>query len=516
MGYLRIENIDISEIGGPVSFSIIEPISLPQGFNTCPIMLLGDHHNCFENVCESTKAIHTNTTLWFRLLDSIGTKEHPVQYYIESYFDEDLLTDPYYFREENIKRLLNSGEKTYMSYIMRYHPSCFAPKNSENFNCITSNINYIMSDLRLPTNYVNLKNTHKSILKIQSENILNNMVKLDYKKDASKEMIKRYFGKSTFNDRMIKELNDIRNYSYPNYESQLCFMLSSYDMIIFEKTKWINNFKINSKKLFRLFIYEKFDIIFDMIFDMSNPYLIKYSKVYNVMNNLNQINWCRKLFKDYFIYFCKNCLLDKDTLELIEFMIDNIESDRNIRTKYAIYSSRISSIDHVKDESLESSYNFKKKYYDTYYPNLCNLMADIILAPFNDMYMLFHSWNTKSSLNVYNAGFKHVKLLHDFLVQNLYKDSCIFYGKDFNENTDIHCIKFKEEIILPKSSNRQLNNIRYDAFGEKLYLEMLGGKIISIDDLKKNNYFQNFLQDYTFEEALTILKLNEVHGLVLA
>jgi hypothetical protein len=583
---LQIGWFDISYLGGPVSFSILLPSkNIPKSFKSKPLLLLGDHHNCMNYSCDLDKIprtkknnkliVHINTPLWFRLLDLYGTKNYPVQYYIESNFDTKLLTDSYYFREEVSKWLINSTTKSYMTYILRYHPACFSNKDSNNYSsCITKYIDYKFSDLRLSMDYMNLKDTHKAILKIESLKITNSLKNLDSDiKESiggkSREKLRKNFErfnnqrksqlpdtigvkKNLNDDEIIDKVNENKINSLPYYENLLYTHLSSYEEIIEPKySNFIETIDFKLIDIIKLFYEKKYNTCFDKIFNIKNSNVINNSKLYNVILKLGSLNtnkindWCLNLFKEYFIFFCEKIrlfLIKDETNVLIESMIKNYNEDIKIINSYSLYLFKTSLKDYIyniKEEkehiNIRSNYYKNELLYSKIYPNICSLIADIILAPFNDIYILFDSYLSEGPLTVYNAGNMHVSCLYDFLIfKKIYNTEGYLGWNYLKKKIDVHCIEFNDYINLDniiyasKINNEQLDKkkliiLRRDILGEKVFLDLLKGKPQSKEDLLKNYYFQNFLKanyldnkliNYTFEEIIKLLELENLDAFV--
>ncbi len=74
-----------------------------------PLILIDDTHDTIKGLCTNDK-IATYSTLWYRSLDSY-TSNYKIDYYIESYFPEELLDDPYYFQDDTTKWFITSSKK---------------------------------------------------------------------------------------------------------------------------------------------------------------------------------------------------------------------------------------------------------------------------------------------------------------------------------------------------------------------------------------------------------------------
>jgi len=75
-----------------------------------PLILLGDEHSNNSNICElnNSNTLSTFTVFWMRLIDSLGTKNMKVQYFIESNFPEELIDSSYYINDEFKKWLYDA------------------------------------------------------------------------------------------------------------------------------------------------------------------------------------------------------------------------------------------------------------------------------------------------------------------------------------------------------------------------------------------------------------------------
>jgi hypothetical protein len=151
----------------------------------------------------------------------------------------------------------------------------------------------------------------------------------------------------------------------------------------------------------------------------------------------------------------------------------------------------------------EDLYQNNKYFYTTKYPCICHLITALMLAPINDMNMLFDSWTKKSPLTVYNCGNAHAICMYHFLtLKGYYKSETGLLGKDdFNDkpNKDIHCIYFNpskplflDPLLWPHLQHEEqqeklkLNNKRIEVLGLPLFRSILKGRKISFKELSNS------------------------------
>ena len=483
-GFLRINFCDISYLGGPVSFGILEPtIELKsRGLKPSPLLLLGDHHNeCGKEECNITKEarrtknkkniVHTNTPLWFRCLDLYGTYDRPVQYYIESpYFDTKMLSGPYYFQPQVSKWTTNTSNHSYMTYIWKYHPNCFAPKYSKFYSqCITQYIKYNLIELRQSSEIYNFKDSHKSILKEQHKLLITSNKKVKYKYGKSYETLKKLTSVFKSNNSTSTLSNIDTTYTtyktdstvspLPIYENQLYYYFHDYKVMLFEIDFWkicnINPIKI--LEYFQLGEYKKCAMI---LFNVENSYIVKNSKLVKTILQLNKNSkWAWNCFLDYFEFSCKmqvtnksNYLLENSNNNTIvkEYLIDRQAIiDHSMFTMYMRdgVEPSFQMIEDINKKYLKGEllYKQKKHLYNDIYNKYCLLISTIFLTPINDMVMWLQSITIDTPLTVYNAGNAHIVGLFYFLVtRGYYNPVTELLGYDlFKTNLiDSHCISF--------------------------------------------------------------------------
>ena len=159
---LKIGEVPIDYLNGPIDIFILEPTNIlknilkdkPQVF-----VMLSDHHGnavemCQGDTCKNKICIHTTSPAWYKIIDSIATPYEPIDYFIESFFDTNLINDPHYIRMEITKYMLNSPLNTVMSYIANHHLPCFSKLPDYQNMCFTNNIRYHFADVRVdPTKH---------------------------------------------------------------------------------------------------------------------------------------------------------------------------------------------------------------------------------------------------------------------------------------------------------------------------------------------------------------------------
>ena len=548
---MQVNWIDIKYIGGPVSLAVLVPNDTCPFQNKHPIILLGDHHRCHKHLCNyqrlarhmkmSETIVHTNVPLWFRLLDSYGTDNYPVQYFFESYFEPNLLNDPFYSQPEVSRWISNSSSMSFMNYIIKFHPSCISKDKSD---CITKNIKYEFADLRLTSKYHNMKDSDRHMYQaldyLETTKI---KLKLDkkYMKDGTtliKGIAKNIDNrkKSPDTDDAIKILSNTPEFPLPFYENQLSHYLTYF--------LGTNRFKLKLKELESLLQFRGIDFLLlirnkkyiecaNLLFNSKNKYFISKSKLYKAAKELD-LYICKQMFIEYFVFFLTDSFKD-GTNE--RFMLENlvsysydIDSDKMLR--YSFLETLLSSKDQLRGDEYIRELNAidisRFKYHDT----VADFVENTVLAPFNDMFMLFTSLKNKAPLTVYNAGNSHTSHLYTYLLSKGYYMASPLFGWNYVESPEPkkhkHCITVDTKVNLDQiirlymNTTEQLdklhlNIIRRDALGPDMLLRMLKGHYLSKQELLNNQYVINFMDEYhltSFDELVKMLQLKFLDQLI--
>ena len=534
---LQINWIDIKYLGGPISFAILTPTSVLPFKNKHPLILLGDHHGCRKNICDYKKIarkhkekqiiVHTNTPVWFRLLDCYGTVEHPVQYFVESYFEKNLINDPFYQDESNSKWMTSSSFVSFMNYIVKFHPSCF---QHDSKHCITTNIKYNFADLRLSVDYLHLTQEHENIIKANSFLQINNdKVHQDstymLKKLAKKIEQRKVSTDTDESNKIISKLPAIK--SFPFYENQLSFYIDLYltkDRFELDENKYDRLFHFNGRQIIQYSIDLEFNKLFHLIFNPNSKYLQEHSKLFQVCKQLD-FEWCLNIFEKYFVYFMKN---NNHTIlkykHLYQHAIHRYQIDSS-----EILQLNIKQLQRTIGRDHEYNYHqyFDVSKYLSDYKILSEYLSTIIMCSFNDMFMFFSSLLHSSPLSVYNAGNKHVVNLYKFLIQEKFYSGTILGHQETEIDDDDdhkHCIKFNDHIDIDNivypyvdTQKRELIIRRFDGLGSIDFLHVLRGNYLSHDQIMKNKNIQDMMEVYglqDFQAVIEFLKFTSIESIV--
>jgi len=407
---LVINDQHIEYLSGPTNFCLLSPTAkwnkVIQGF-TPLLLLIGDYHKHFDNTCQhigkcknqtedSFKCVSTFTPFWYRLLDSIGSNDAVIDYYVESYFPKELVDSKFYFVDEKSKWLHNT-DQSIMDYTTFYHPTCYGNEEQDNKDkCITENIRYNFSDLRLDKEYHKLFKEDVERLSKLSHSMINSC-----KKDKDTEL-------------------DIDCVFYPNSESYLTYVITNCLPSEMER---------NPSEPFEFFFNTKGIKLLEMILDNPSKlieYLCKnkdfknHSMLWSVISlfDADVQDSIVELFKTYCAY-CYQDLYIKNEDEIVE-SIENYVSDTDMM------EHKYPKTDIHKNNAMQRLINIKKS------KTLDKLATDIML-PFNDFYTLLHtsSRDKRAILTVYNAGNNHTRNLANFLLKKRYVTSLISSG-DFD------------------------------------------------------------------------------------
>ena len=320
---ITLGNILINEISGPVSCGFITPTDKIQQLlqiDTSPMLLFGDNHENFEQMCSSKsgnivsydcKSIKTDPNLdinsffsslncpislslidplFFRILDSLGSEKGNIDYYVEDWFSPKWLNSLSSVTATNIQ-INNNNNKDRFSNIMYYLPTqhfeCFSNPNNNEFNNNESNNNEPIK--RCFTNYIryhyiDVRNTDFTLNTLYSTLTPNDISKLE---DSSneKKIIKEIEMIYTTNQNKYSDYYKQINDSFQDYCNHHKLSLKS----DYSEFKLINNHtdKIND----------------DIVIQLKNN-LIKNRNTMNIQNYFSELSW-ETILHDKLIHWFK-------------------------------------------------------------------------------------------------------------------------------------------------------------------------------------------------------------------
>jgi len=179
--------------------------------------------------------------------------------------------------------------------------------------------------------------------------------------------------------------------------------------------------------------------------------------------------------------------------------------------------------------SYAAAYEGNQFFYTLLYPSVCESIAAMIIAPMNDMNMLFDSWCKKTPLTVYNCGNAHAVSMYHFLTsKGYYKSVTGLLGWDDyqgNSNKDIHCIYFNsskplflDPLLWPhmqhpdQQEKLKLNNKRATVLGLPLFRSILKGRKIPFKELSNSKTLHDYMEKHgkSLQQVLVELNFNVV------
>ncbi len=492
-----IGDLSFKEVSGPTSITVLFPkFEIFNRINNFipPIILLGDEHSNRKSICTpSLDVLSTFSPFWMRLIDSIGTKKFPVQYFIEANFPTNLLSSSYYLHEDLKHWNYEVSNDNIMSYIPIYHPECF---DENNVSCITKFTNYQYADLRLgySVSKISLHDSHK--IKRHVLKFVKNIYPLSLQKTKRSYDRKELIYKET--------TQDYESIVYDTIENAL----SQHRSFDYKNVAYINGYSILD--ILQL-IYDDPTKLSRIIFNKKSKLVQTNSKLYNIIKSLD-IDFCIDLFQKYLVYIIS---VDKDIRLAKDKILSGIQKYKyhtSLLNNYGSYGTKIK----IKNTDYNLLYKIEK--YEKAINNImlynkcCKNIATTIMMPFNDLFVLFKSW-TSCQISIYNAGNDHCLYLREFL-KNYYEpiicenSSQNLYKTKYNENANVvRCISFKDidlnidhllienlfnqmdkvpqEYNTEMKSKFKLNSERINILGRELYIEMLKGIIISPEILKE-------------------------------
>ena len=453
---LTIGQVDFQMLSGPTCFYILQPILY---VDHPLILLMGDTHRDNDQQCIPTNqdlcnelsdfsvCSSTSSTGWYRVLDSVASKEQPIDYFVE-----------YFYPLEEFKKVSDCSarlkyktqdtDQTVMLYLIRNHFQCFYPKEKKQ-PCITQNINYHFADVRYTK---------------------------DFFQDQLDPQIKFCFESQLFDSLNICIL-DPRNDFYINQDKKILAV----DMI----------------KL----VLDDPGSYFDKVFDITNPYVQKHSLIIEELNK--QSMYDIQFVKEYFL-FVYNKLKNNELLDFIKKEILPIYDHeyKNMHdTKFVAWTQDYASM-------MMALILYQKFYVNPYnYQYYMSGLAFIMTSFTVEIYFFLRSINRQYSpwLSILNAGSKHTDYFVQFLIQKkIYK---LIYTNDLKDQSLIRCSKFNEDINLDEYHNNDLSIIkkRIDTLGIFQYYYIKDGYVIenkeelqrlandlnlSLDEIKEKCNFQ--------------------------
>ena len=451
---LTIGGITINNLSGPSSFGFIRPTEKFYNklmIDSVPLQLLiGDTHGSLSNICtETTNSISVISNTWYNLIDSLGTKESPIDYYIETFYTPKDLNNSelkeYHTLSYNLQQKGYSKEEireynksTAMFYIPNNYIYCFSKnvheehKIEKNPNiCPTKNIRYHFVDTRV-------SNTSPSSELYYEMEIFNSLLKIvnDISLDEYLVSGSKYKSKEI----LLIAAEDIVKFAEIVYDTQNPHFISN--SLIYKQT--INFIKLRQKYSNPI----KYDNIFRSIF-------IEYYKSLKFPNILRDVLEYPELIKQY------------DLSTIIDNTFDN--SSNNIKTKF-----------------------------NTVLRNLKSFIL-VITAPFLDIYYLFRMLKpveNPSKLCVLHAGSYHINRIINFLFEsNYYKIvDYVHWSKQTNEHN--RCIQFNNIIDIDIFFPNQINLIRkrIEFFGIEIYIKLINSEKVSENEFK-NKITDNIIKD---------------------
>lgn len=440
---MKIGNLDIKRLSGPVSFTVLIPTKECFTFlkknNTSILLLLGDEHFSDEEVCEDFDSISTINDNWFRLLDMISSEQYPLDYYIEISLQYKKLNFSEEYRKLIKEKLKNN--KTVMYYIISKHIECFLNQPT---SCFTKNIRYHAVDIRNTkdgSDFVEFK-IHKHI---------------------------DYFWKFYSSENQIKGSNDSL-LDIKHFINLFCDNVSEF-----------------SNQLYN-FIYNNKDSsgIMKQIDDQNNK----------------ELDW-KGWFNEYF-YYCEqfNALYDQNYLKKKQKLLNYLNKRFEMQKNKQIISNK--SIGELSDniEWSETSYNF---IYETIFCYLFSPLLEIyfILRLWKNVTPKSNTNFNPSWCSIFQGGGYHTERLTYYLIKKkLYKfeSSCQgiigntitqfaknAYSLDSNFKQkrciDLSSCFFHLDLYNPNKEQLNLLRTRINILGYKLFFLLLSGYKFTEDEL---------------------------------
>ena len=441
---LTIFGYEIEKLSGPTNFALIVPTDTllhTLGVSYVPvIMLMGDLHDDIDITlsCQDSKdELATYVPFWFRLLDAMASQECPIDYFIESFFHPKLLNAinnpegiPYYLNDKRKYFLFNDSDISPMNIMQNFYVNCFSTTTYGKSNCITSNIRYHFTDVRLDVTYQNVSDDDRETLYIMRHLLHKNLPSRDIFVEAqkysqpTKRVYSEYFLPTMYRDKAQDFDTDepIPTNHHATFENEYVFMLEAVlnqDFITFRAcTHEFYGTEILKVLHMALTQPEAF-----IKYIVSIPQFMSHSMLGKQMiTNRGELHVIDvklvHILVEYY-EFCYTHIIQKNNYYTKVVKVLQILRD-NYSTFIILYTRKMKKKD-KKDESIREQIRDLEEEINDLCTNANHLITDLTI-PFMDMYFLFRSWKQTSipCLSIYNAGAIHTASLWKFLIAKYY------------------------------------------------------------------------------------------------
>jgi hypothetical protein len=547
---LKIGQLSFDKLNGPVSFRCLKPSTglLKRGINANVLLCLGDQHHSRNKVCDLTTHDQTNpprtlsvfTSLFLRILDSLGTQECPVQYFVEAFFPTHFLTSgnatslmeslSVYLGEEYKPWVYTVDDQTVMTWVAKFHLECFVQSDNILLQCPTSNVRYHFADLRLGQTFAKLNKQHAQSL----ANDAIRSVSQEFYSPVTSAILNLGKTHDTFSrDRK----RHIYKHSVNMYENLL------YTTILEVQSPYRSRSRgkvatINDTSIFEILrkLFDEPEECAKILFDPSSRYIRKSSMLYTAIQQSVPANyttevwvrWCTDIFCKYFEFVVENDTELQNSKDAVLESIATYGVMTETLEKYTDVTGRLfdmSKHDKMVNVQLPFSEEQTEFYRDVKktllkYQTAYDIIATTVLVPFNDMYTLFSSWKTGgySPMTVYHAGEFHCEQITKFLTERgLYEfatpsvvpvdskvNRCLDMSQqDYNVDAAILSTLSQSTFHADLKNKYRIVFNRLNVLGVKLYKQVLSGRLVLEQELSKR--IKTF--ELTEEQAVDSLDL---------
>ena len=465
---LAIHSFSFKYLSGPTNFALLVPkkeILDNIGLTYVPIiMLLGDTHRDLDpsEVCtDNLNDIATYVPFWFRLLDMIASEGCPVDYFLESFFPPKIFNslakdDNYYYLNDK-RSLALFRDKTFspMNIMQELHASCFSTTEYGKNKCITSNIRYHFTDLRLDREYINLSEEDKQKVHIMYQKMHENLPLRTAFEEAkahldNKEAFQGYYIPLLYSEQELEGFEtpiSIKGATiyYGTFEHHLIHALH----------RCIGSFNISFGSLRTTFHdTDCLQLLHDILNTPENfiPTIMNMEQfktqsllgkqMLDKSNKEELYGPYKKLFKEYFEFYYEHIIRQNPQFMRIRQVVNRFYKHRHLLSILYKREPTRKEKDEIQDvedkiEEIQDRYA-----YDSIGGK--DLITDITM-PFIDLYFLFRSWKQSpmSCLSVFNAGALHTHTLANFLKDKYY--TLVYAAGDSFDSMKVTTINYKHK-----------------------------------------------------------------------
>jgi len=448
MSSFEIGGLSFDYLSGPKSLVGLFPVDklyqyCDEKTSIPPMLGVGDIHGSLDNGCESQKTCKAEphkclafyTPAFFKLLDAMCDSDTPIDIFLEIGFYQFFLKDSSFFDDSRVN--IFQANEGMITWIAKYHPSCFSTADDNQDKCLTQNIRYHLIDIRYNPDFVhfrpgemeqiyiaNVMMKHPSFADAKLIDIYK-MAKLYRKYFNNPDVLKktmRYepsvkehflmfdFGEILREDKLLSGNSVMTPQHLPTFESFLFYIITeAYDIESPQEDPVF--FTCKASELIRMIHRSPRECILAL---MAMPAWKTKSMCYKRMNeSIMSKQLCTEMIVDYFDYRMRQWLTDSAYIR--ESLMNTYRSIPAVKEEWKNKSKKVMPHPSTMTESRaqDNLYERAKIIYKAGIE-----LSEAISQTFMDIYFLLSNWKTNNAnmMSVLLAGNNHITDLTRFLV----------------------------------------------------------------------------------------------------